>query len=49
MIAIGILLTSATLQAQSNVSLNGKVTNLKGQELTVETASGPALDHGQPS
>jgi hypothetical protein len=43
MIAIGVLLTSAALQAQSNVSLNGKVTNLKGQELTVETANGPAL------
>ena len=38
-----VLLTSDNLQAQSAVSLNGKVTSLKGQELTVETANGPAL------
>jgi hypothetical protein len=41
--AIAILLVAAALHAQNNVSLNGKVTVLKGQELTVETANGPAL------
>jgi hypothetical protein len=42
-IGIVVLLVSSALHAQSSVSLNGKVTALKGQELTVETANGPAL------
>jgi Domain of unknown function (DUF5666) len=41
-LAIVALLTSGALQAQSNVSLTGKVTALKGQDLTVATANGPA-------
>jgi Domain of unknown function (DUF5666) len=39
---IVLFLTSGALLAQSRVSLNGKVTSLKGQELVVETTSGPA-------
>ena len=42
MIGIAVFLTGGALQAQSRVSLNGKVTSLKGQELVVETTSGPA-------
>lgn len=37
-----VFLTSGALQAQSTVSLNGKATSLKGQDLVVETNSGPA-------
>jgi Domain of unknown function (DUF5666) len=39
---IGMVLASGVLQAQSTVSLNGKATSLKGQDLVVETNSGPA-------
>jgi Domain of unknown function (DUF5666) len=42
MIGIAVFLTSSALWAQSRVSLNGKATSLKGQELVVETSSGPA-------
>ena len=42
MIGIAVFLTGGALQAQSRVSLNGKVTSLKGQELVVETTGGPA-------
>ena len=42
MIGIVVFLTSGALQAQNRVSLNGKATSLKGQELVVETTSGPA-------
>lgn len=42
MIGIAVFLTSGALLAQSRVSLNGKVTSLKGQELMAETTSGPA-------
>ena len=42
MIGVVVFLTSDELQAQSRVSLNGKVTSLNGQELVVETSSGPA-------
>jgi hypothetical protein len=42
MIGIAVFLISSTLQAQSRVSLNGKVTSLRGQELVVETTNGPA-------
>ncbi len=42
MIGIAVFLTSGVLRAQSRVSLNGKATSLKGQELVVETTSGPA-------
>ena len=41
-LAIVALLTSVALQGQSNVSLTGKVTSLKGQDLTVATTNGPA-------
>jgi Domain of unknown function (DUF5666) len=41
LIGIVVFLISDDLQAQSAVSLNGKVTSLKGQELVVETSSGP--------
>jgi Domain of unknown function (DUF5666) len=41
LIGIAIFLTSDHLQAQSAVSLNGKVMSLKAQELAVETGSGP--------
>lgn len=41
-IGIVIFLTSDALRAQSTVSLNGNVAVLKGQELVVETNSGPA-------
>jgi hypothetical protein len=41
-IGIAVLLTNSALQAQSRVSLTGKATSLKGQELTMETSSGPA-------
>jgi hypothetical protein len=43
MIGMAVSLTGSALQAQSNVSLNGKVTSFKEQELLVETSSGPAL------
>jgi hypothetical protein len=42
MMGIVLFLTSGAALAQSRVSLNGKVTSLKGQELVVETTSGPA-------
>ena len=42
MIGIVVFLTSDVLRAQSTVSLNGNVVVLKGQELVVETNSGPA-------
>jgi hypothetical protein len=42
MIGIAVFLASSAVQARSSVSLNGKVTSLKGQELLVETNSGPA-------
>ncbi len=41
-LVIAVLLTSGALQAQSNVSLTGKVTALKDEDLTVATANGPA-------
>ena len=43
-VTIGIVffLTSGALGAQSTLSVNGKVTSLKGQELVVETTNGPA-------
>jgi hypothetical protein len=41
-VGIVVLLASDALQAQSNVSLNGKVTGLKAQELMVEATNGPA-------
>ena len=43
-VTIGIVffLTSGALGAQSTVSVTGKVTSLKGQELVVETTNGPA-------
>jgi Domain of unknown function (DUF5666) len=43
MMGIVVFLTSGALLAQTRVSLNGKVTSLKGQELAVETNSGPAV------
>jgi Domain of unknown function (DUF5666) len=42
MIGIAVFLTISALHAQSSVSLSGKVTALKGQELVAETTSGPA-------
>lgn len=42
LIGIVVFLISDDLQAQSAVSLNGKVMSLKGQELAVETSSGAA-------
>jgi hypothetical protein len=42
-VAIAALLTSIALQAQSNVSLAGKVTELKGQDLIVATTNGSAM------
>ena len=42
MIGIAVFLTSGALLAQTRVSLNGKVTSLKEQELMAETTSGPA-------
>jgi Domain of unknown function (DUF5666) len=42
MIGIAVFLTSGALLAQTRVSLNGKATSLKGQELMAETTSGPA-------
>ena len=42
MIGIAVFLTISALHAQSSVSLSGKVTSLKGQELVAETTSGPA-------
>ena len=41
-IGIMVLMSSGALRAQSSVSLTGKVTSLKGQDLVVETNSGPA-------
>ena len=41
-IGIVVLMTSGALRAQSTVSLTGKATSLKGQDLVVETNSGPA-------
>lgn len=43
MMGIVVFLTSGALLAQSSVTLNGKVMVLKGQELLVETNSGPAV------
>jgi len=37
-----VFMTSGALWAQSTMSLNGKATSLKGQDLVVETNSGPA-------
>ena len=42
-IGIAAFLTSSALRAQSRVSVNGKMTSLTGQELVVETSSGPAM------
>ena len=42
MIGIAVFLTSGALRAQTRVSLTGKATSLKGQELMAETTSGPA-------
>ena len=42
LVGIAVFLTTGTLEAQSRVSLNGKVTSLNGQELVVETGNGPA-------
>jgi hypothetical protein len=42
-IGIAVLLTSSALPAQSRVSVNGKMTSLTGQELVVETSSGPSM------
>ena len=42
LIGIVVFLISDDLQGQSATSLNGKVTSLTGQELVVETSSGPA-------
>jgi len=42
-IGIAVFLTSSALRAQSRVSVNGKMTSLTGQELVVETSSGPAM------
>jgi hypothetical protein len=41
-IGIVVLMSSGALRAQSTVSLTGKATSLKGQDLVVETNSGPA-------
>ena len=41
-IGMVVLMTNGALRAQSTVSLNGKATSLKGQDLVVETNSGPA-------
>ena len=41
MIGIAVFLTSGVLRAQTRVSLNGKATSLKEQELVAETTSGP--------
>ena len=41
-IGIAVFLTCGALLAQSRVSLNGKVTSLKEQELVAETTNGPA-------
>ena len=40
--AFAALLTTTALQAQNNVSLTGKVTELKGQDLIVATTNGSA-------
>jgi hypothetical protein len=40
-IGIVVLMSSGALRAQSTVSLTGKATSLKGQDLVVETNSGP--------
>jgi hypothetical protein len=42
MIGIAVFLISGALLAQTRVSLNGKVTSLKEQELMAETTNGPA-------
>ena len=42
MIGIVVFMTSGALPAQTRVSLNGKARSLEGQELVVETNSGPA-------
>ena len=42
LVGIAVFLTTGTLEAQSRVGLNGKVTSLNGQELVVETGNGPA-------
>jgi hypothetical protein len=41
-IGIVVFMTSGELPAQTRVSLNGKARSLEGQELVVETNSGPA-------
>jgi Domain of unknown function (DUF5666) len=41
-IGIVVLMMNGALRAQSSVSLNGKATSLKEQDLVVETNSGPA-------
>lgn len=42
LVGITVFLTSSAVQAQTRVSLNGKATSLTGQDLVVETSSGPA-------
>lgn len=42
LVGITVFLASSAVQAQTRVSLNGKATSLTGQELVVETSSGPA-------
>jgi hypothetical protein len=41
-IGMVVFIANGALRAQSTVSLNGKATSLKGQDLVVETNSGPA-------
>jgi hypothetical protein len=41
-IGMVVFIANDALRAQSTVSLNGKATSLKGQDLVVETNSGPA-------
>ena len=42
MIGMVVFIANGALRAQSTVNLNGKATSLKGQDLLVETNSGPA-------
>jgi hypothetical protein len=42
LIGIMVFMTNGALWAQNTVSLNGKATSLKGQDLVLETNSGPA-------
>ena len=43
MIGIAVFLTSSALRAQTRLNVNGKMASLTGQELVVETSSGPAM------